>query len=263
MKPTTGAIYLVEGRPSEKGRQAIVELNGTESIDILPKEYNASSKVHEYGGGAATVSTDGNIIFTDSNTDGVFRLTPSGEVTEIIKGDRKLRFADFNAHPSDTSTILAIQEDHRGKEVINTVAVINAQTKEARVVVQGADFYTHPKFSPDGKKISWIQWTHPDMPWTGTQLYIANWNNGSIEKATKIAGKAREESIVQPKWLFDGSLMFASDRTGFWQLYRCDFNTFHVEQLVVDGFQDADLGSREIVLGLYVVPQPLDVDMLI
>jgi hypothetical protein len=230
-----------------------VQFKGNESTDILPPQYNASGKIHEYGGGAAAVSPDGNIIFTDSNTDGVFSLDPfSSEVTEIIKGDSKLRFGNFCSHPMDLDTILAVQEDHRGEEVINTVVVIDKKTKEARVVVHGADFYSHPKFSPDGKRISWVQWIHPDMPWTGSELYVADWKDGSVEDKKKIAGQARVESIVQPKWLFDGSLMFVSDRTGFWQLYRYEVESFKVEELVIEGFQNADLGAREIVLGLYV-----------
>ncbi|PMD29671.1 alpha/beta-hydrolase [Hyaloscypha variabilis F] len=248
--PKSGAIYLIEGRPSEKGRHAIVQFKGNETTDILPPQYNANGKIHAYGGGAAAVSPDGNIIFTDSNTDGVFSLDPfSSEVTEIIKGDSKLRFGNFCSHPIDLDTILAVQEDHRGEEVINTVVVIDKKTKEARVVVHGADFYSHPKFSPDGKKISWVQWIHPDMPWTGSELYVADWKDGSVKDKKNIAGQARVESIVQPKWLFDGSLMFVSDRTGFWQLYRYEGESFKVEELVIEGFQNADLGAREIVLG--------------
>lgn len=197
---------------------------------------------------------DGKIIFTDSNTDGVFTLSPSsGEVAEILPGDSKLRFADFCSHPIDSDLILAVQEDHRGEEVINTVALIDKKSKEARVVVQGADFYSHPKFSPDGKRVSWVQWMHPDMPWTGSELYVADWNDGITENEKKIAGEARVQSIVQPKWLFDGSLMFVSDQSGFWQVYRYDVKTLEAEQLVIEGFENADLGAREVMLGLYVV----------
>jgi len=229
-------------------------MKGTNSIDILPKEFNAHCKIHEYGGGAMTVGGDGNIIFTDGNTDGVFKMNPaSREVTEIVKGDSKVRFADFNVNPSDHHAILSVQEDHRGAgEVVNNIALLNTQTNEAHVVVQGADFYTHPKFSPNGKKVSWVQWNHPDMPWTGSELYIADWKNGSIENATKIAGQARVESIVQPKWLFDGSLMFASDKTGFWQVYVCNPGDLTLRRFNISGFEDVDLGAREIQMGLYV-----------
>jgi Tol biopolymer transport system component len=200
------------------------------------------------------VDSDGNIIFTDGNTDGVFCLSPSrGEVEEIVAGDSKVRFADFGPHPLDSQIILAVQEDHREKEVENRVVVIDKKSKEACVVVQGADFYSHPKFSPDGRRVSWVQWMHPDMPWTGSELYVADWKDGIVGEKTKIAGKAGEECIVSPKWLFDGSLMFASDKTGFWQVYRYDVTTNQVEQLVTEGFEDADLGAREVLLGLYVV----------
>ena len=53
-----GNIFFLEGRPSEKGRNAIVKMRDEKSKCILPVEYNARSKVHEYGGGAYTVSKD-------------------------------------------------------------------------------------------------------------------------------------------------------------------------------------------------------------
>lgn len=240
-----------------------MQFKGTESIDILPKQYSASSKVHEYGGGEAALDSDGNIIFTDGNTNGVLSLSPStGEVKELIKGDSKLRFADFCSHPTDSDITIAVHEDHHASEVINNVAVIDKKSKEAKVVVEGADFYSHPKFSPDGKRVSWVQWKHPDMPWTGSELYVADWKDGGIVNKTKIAGQARVESIVQPKWLFDGTLMFASDRTGFWQIYSCDVETLQVEQFVIEGFQNADLGAREVFLGLYVQSKLLYIGVL-
>jgi dipeptidyl aminopeptidase/acylaminoacyl peptidase len=136
--------------------------------------------------------------------------------------------------------------------VENKVVVIDGKAKEARVAIQGADFYSHPKFSPDGKRVSWVQWMHPDMPWTSSELYVAEWKDGAVGERRKIAGKPREECVVQPKWLFDGSLMFVSDKTGFWQVYRLDIETGKVEHLIIEGFEDADLGAREYILGLYV-----------
>ncbi len=228
-----------------------MELTGTESIDIIPKEYNAQTKVHEYGGGAATVSPDGSIIFNDFYSDGVFIRAPSGETKEILKGvpESKLRFADFDVHPKDQNIIAAVQEEHRGKDVINTLAVIDVKKQKADIIVEGADFYSHPKFSHDGKKISWIQWDHPDMPWTGTELYVADWDGSKVGKAVKIAGQARKESIAQPKWHVDDTLLFCSDRTGFWQLYRSDGKSSDVELLPVEVFEEAELRGREFILG--------------
>jgi Tol biopolymer transport system component len=208
--------------------------------------------VHEYGGGAvSTSSPDGSIIFNDGTSDGVFIRTPSGEIKEILAGasDGKLRYADFDVHPKDHGTIAAVQEEHRGKEVINTLAVIDSQTKKAKIIVEGADFYSYPKFSHDGKRICYLQWNHPDMPWTGTELYVADWDGTKIGTPTKIAGQARTESVAQPKWHDDDTLLFCSDRTGFWQLYRSDGKSTNVERLPVKGYEKAELGGRVSTLG--------------
>ncbi|CZS91258.1 related to dipeptidyl aminopeptidases/acylaminoacyl-peptidases [Rhynchosporium graminicola] len=250
--PTSGKIYLIEGRPAEKGRQVIVEVRGPETIDLLPAQYSARSKVHEYGGAAATLSPDGDLIFVDHSTNGVFSLSPKGEVTEILAGNPNLRYANFDMHPQDTHLIIAIQEDHSAPllvDAVNTLVVIHSRTKKAEIVVKGADFYSQAKFSPDGKKLSWLQWSHPDMPWTGSEVHVANWENGKVGKTTKVAGKAREESISMPKWHIDNTLLFASDRTGFWQLYRYDPVSENTTYLHLKGYEDAEMGCREFGLG--------------
>jgi hypothetical protein len=241
----------VESRPSEKGRCAIVELSvDGGSTDRLPQEYNARSKIHEYGGGAVSMSSNGHIIFTDSETGGVFRLAPARGITEeIIKGDMNFRYGDFDPNKSETHFIIAIQEEHREKEVINTIVVLNAESKKAEIVVEGADFYSHPKFSYDGKKLSWIQWNHPDMPWTGTELYVADWKDGKVENVVKVAGQARDESINQPKWHFDGTLLFSSDISGFWQLYQYNPKTNKSEQLLLKGYEETEMAGGEFIIG--------------
>jgi hypothetical protein len=135
----------VEGRPAEKGRCCIVEQRGTESIDILPSEYNARSKVHEYGGGACIASPDGSLIFADASTSGVFRLKSVDDVQPIVNASAEFRYADFDVHPLQTNLILAVQEDHSGPTVENRVALINSDTKSVKVVCQGADFYSAKK----------------------------------------------------------------------------------------------------------------------
>lgn len=208
--------------------------------------------MHEYGGAAvSTSSPDGSIIFNDGTSDGIFLRSPSGEVKEIIAGapDSKLRYADFDVHPKDHGIIAAVQEEHRGKEVINTIAVIDANTKKATTIVEGADFYSHPKFSPDGKRISYLTWDHPDMPWTGSELYVAEWDGTRAGKPIKIAGQARTESVSQPKWHDENTLLFCSDRTGFSQLYRSDGKSSKVEHLTLKGLEEAEIGGREFILG--------------
>jgi len=241
----------VEGRPVEKGRCAIVEVTSDGgTIDLLPKEYNARSKVHEYGGGAATLAPDGRFVFTDANANGIFYLSPNGEVEEIISGDPTLRYADFDVSSTEPHWILAVQEFHREDgEVLNTIVAIDSRTKITKIVVSGADFYSHPRFSPDGKRVAWMQWVNPDMPWTGSEVYVGDWHEAEVRNIKYIAGKAGLESVCQPRWHFDGSLLFENDPTGFWQLYRYDFETEKVEHIHLKGYEKVDVGARQVRVG--------------
>lgn len=238
------------GDPSKAGRCTVYFLGqgDAKTDDFLPEQYNISTKVHEYGGGAVSIFPSMDLLFNDSRTNGVFRSTPEAGAKELIKGDKQVRYADFDTNPKVDGLFLAVEEDHREKEVVNRI--IACDQEGVRTVVQGADFYSHPKFDSSGSHISWMQWNHPDMPWIGTEVFIADWNGGKISTIVKIAGQARKESISQPKWHFDGSFLFCSDKSGFWQLYQYDLGTKSVKHLVIKGFEDAEIGVREVQLGL-------------
>jgi dipeptidyl aminopeptidase/acylaminoacyl peptidase len=93
-------------------------------------------------------------------------------------------------------------------------------SKRVEVIVSGNDFYSSPRLSPDFKQLAWLSWNHPNMPWDGTELWVADVSdNASVTGANRIAGGI-DESIFQPKWSPDGVLYFVSDRSGWWNLYR-------------------------------------------
>jgi hypothetical protein len=89
------------------------------------------------------------------------------------------------------------------------------------------------------------------MPWTGTVLYTADWSDSSgmpqITNTRKIAGKSMSESIAQPRWGTDDTLFFASDRSGFWQLFS--LNSGNVKAIVLKDLQEADFAIAEWQLG--------------
>ena len=237
-------------RSDENGRSAIVEYSEAGRRDVLPKEYSAATRVHEYGGSSFAVSAStGHIAFADFNSNSVFNIDPETTIVQaIVEKDDKNYFADFDIDPKDPRWVIAIKEDHHSDmidEVINTLVVIDSSSKKVANIAQGADFYTFPRFSPDSKTICWIQWDHPNMPWLDTELWLADWNDGSVSNARKIAGE--KESITQPKWGKDGSLFYASDRSGFWQLYqRRGDGTRHVH---VKGLEEAEFVGPDWFLG--------------
>lgn len=149
---------------------------------VLPAGYSARSRVYEYGGGAyAILASSGDngplIIFSNFSDCSVQILNvDTQKVTCLLEKSDMLRYADFAAHPSPGSPwVLAVQEDHTSAaapdQVRNYVVAIDTETGEVRRAVEGANFYMYPSFSPDGKKIAWVQWDFPDMPWSGVTLH--------------------------------------------------------------------------------------------
>ena len=60
-------------------------------------------------------------------------------------------------------------------DVVNEIVVLDTSGELApRVLVTGPDFVSDPRISPDGARLCWLQWSHPDMPWDGTELCVAD-----------------------------------------------------------------------------------------
>jgi dipeptidyl aminopeptidase/acylaminoacyl peptidase len=118
-----------------------------------------------------------------------------------------------------------VREDHtdpRG-EVVNALVAIDLTGEgPGEVLVGGSDFYASPRLSPDGTRLAWFAWNHPDMPWVATELWVAAIGpDGRHETPRRTAGGAGE-SIFQPEWSPDGHLYVVSDRSGWWNLYRAE-----------------------------------------
>lgn len=213
--------YWVEGRPAEQGRCVVVRRTPDGRIDdVTPAPYNARTRVHEYGGGAFAVL--GGTVFFSSFADQRLYRQPAGAPPEPLTPAADLRYAD-GVFDRARRRLICVREDHTvaGREAINTiVGVARESDAGGRVLVSGHDFYSSPRVSPDGSRLAWLAWNHPNMPWDGAELWVgALAEDGSVGGARCVAGGARE-SIFQPEWSPDGVLHFVSDRTGWWNLYR-------------------------------------------
>jgi dipeptidyl aminopeptidase/acylaminoacyl peptidase len=144
--------------------------------------------------------------------------------------------------------LICVREDHivAGREAVNTLVSIDLKDgKDTRVLVCGNDFYASPRLSPDGSRLAWLTWNHPNMPWDGSELWVGELQaDGSLGRLEQVAG-GREESIFQPEWSPDGTLHFVSDRTGWWNLYR--WRNRQVEPLCEKA---AEFGRPQWVFGL-------------
>jgi dipeptidyl aminopeptidase/acylaminoacyl peptidase len=214
------AIYWIEGRPAEGGRNVIVRWTAAGGgEDLIAAPFNARTRVHEYGGGDYTVAA-GVVYFSNYADQRLYRQRP-GEAPEPLTPEAALRYADLALDPR-RGRLLCVREDHRevGREAVNTLVAVPLAGGESTVLIEGNDFYSTPRLSPDGRQLAWLTWNHPNMPWNGNELWLADVaGDGSLTNRRLVAGGPRE-SIYQPEWSPAGVLHFISDRTGWWNLYR-------------------------------------------
>ncbi len=214
-------LYWIETRPTEKGRYLIVKRTPDgKTVDFTPMPFNARTRVHEYGGGSFVV--DCGVVYFSNFADQRLYRQVGGSEPQAITLDADLRYAD-GVIDRDRNRMICVREDHTvgGREAENTLVSIDLNGKSDQLILAGGhDFFSSPRLSPDGSHLAWLTWDHPNMPWDGTQLWVAEINEGGLlENKIPIAGGANE-SIFQPEWSPEGVLHFVSDRTGWWNLYR-------------------------------------------
>jgi len=215
-----GAIYWIEARPAQGGRNVIVCRDTDGSVrDVLPAPYDARTRVHEYGGGAYAVA-DGTLYFSHYGDQRLYRMAP-GEAPVAITPPGARRYADMVVDRR-RARLVCVMEDHTaGGPPVNALVDIDIDGRRApRVLVDGSDFYAAPRLSPDGRELVWLSWNQPDMPWDATELQHAMLApDGTPVDARRIAG-GTSESVFQPSFAPDGTLYYVSDRSGWWNLYR-------------------------------------------
>jgi dipeptidyl aminopeptidase/acylaminoacyl peptidase len=213
-------LYWSELRPAEGGRNVLIRrAPDGRAVEVTPPGFNVRTTVHEYGGGAYTVDS-GTVYFSNFADQRLYRQERDGQPHPITpEGDT--RYAD-GVIDRRRGRLICVCEDHRGEgEAVNTIVALALDgSAAAQVLAQGADFYSTPRLSPDGPRLAWLAWNHPNLPWDGTELWVGTiGEDGSIAGAARMAGGA-DESIFQPEWSPGGVLHFVSDRSGWWNLYR-------------------------------------------
>lgn len=225
-------LWWLETRPDQDGRAAVLRLRDGRVREVSEPTANVRSRVNEYGGGPMDVR-DGVLVYCDDSDRTVKLRTPDGTVRPLTAGDEQVRYGDLRVYPS-IPAVLAVREDHRveGEPEHTIVALEWPRTDGAagaeHVLCRGADFYANPALSPAGQ-LAWIEWRHPAMPWDSTLLKVGNLRRGdiwSIEEIRLVAGRENAGldgvAVQHPRWLTDGSLVYVSDASGYFQLSEWD-----------------------------------------
>ena len=241
-----GNLYWNELRPD--GRAVVVRRTEEGEIaDVTPPGYDVRTRVHEYGGSDFTVS-DGVVYFSNFADQHLYRQL-SGGAPQLLASQEGMRYADA-VLDRRRGRMIVVREDHTtgDAQAVNTLVTIDlASGGSGEVLVSGSDFYASPCISPNGETFAWLTWNHPNMPWDGTELWLAELGqNGTLANAHLLAG-GPDESIFQPCWSPQGDLYFVSDRTGFWNLYRWDAGTSEVAALHP---MEAEFGLPQWIFGM-------------
>ncbi|XP_034674851.1 uncharacterized protein LOC117906029 isoform X1 [Vitis riparia] len=230
-----GRLIFLESRPTESGRSVLVKESGKageEPIDITPKEFSVRTVAQEYGGGAFKISGD-TVIFSNYKDQRLYKQSISSEYSSPSPitpdyGGPAVCYAD-GVFDSRFDRFITVREDRRESSLnpITTIVAIDLRDnniQEPKVLVAGNDFYAFPRLDPKGERLAWIEWSHPNMPWDKTELWVGYISeNGDICKRTCVAGFDPKllESPTEPKWSSKGELFFITDRKcGFWNLHR-------------------------------------------
>ncbi|MFI1334869.1 prolyl oligopeptidase family serine peptidase [Streptomyces sp. NPDC020845] len=239
-------VWWTAPRPDEGGRRTLMRLRpGGAEISALPAPWNVRSRVMEYGGlpwAAVPRPAGGPLVvfahFADQRLYAYEPDDPTGApprpLTPVSAVGGGLRWADLRLH-ADRGEVWGVLEEFTGegptdvRRVIAAVPLDGSAADDRTAVRELTDvrhrFVTGPQLSPDGRRVAWIAWDHPQMPWDGTVVMVAEvTEDGRFQGVRPVVGET-DESVVQVEWAADGTLLFVSDLSGWWQLQRIDPDT--------------------------------------
>jgi dipeptidyl aminopeptidase/acylaminoacyl peptidase len=256
----SGEIYWLEGRPQERGRSVLVRagIGSEDNVDVTPAPFNARTRVHEYGGGAWLV--DKGVLYFSNFADGrLYRLEADSAEPQPLTPEPSgqsggWRFAD-GIIDAGRNRWIGVREDHTaGGEPVNAIVGVDVAGRggePVNILVDGHDFFSSPRLSPDGRRLIWLTWDHPNMPWNGTTLYLAELDDaGAVSGEPEIIAGGPDESIFQPEWSPDGNaVLFVSDRSDWWNLYRFELATRESRPIVP---MAAEFAAPQWVFGMSI-----------
>lgn len=220
--PLSNSLLWTESRPNEGGRVALVArgVDG-EMRELLAADGSVRTRVHEYGGGALAARGQ-RIIFSSDRDRRLHTMELDGTGQRALTPEGPFSWSDADISPDDRF-LICVREDHsQPGEPTNELVRIALDGSEISTIVSGRDFVAAPRISPDGRKLAWIAWDHPNMPWDDSELWqVSIDTDGQPGTPEHVAG-GTNESVFQPEWSPDGVLHFVSDANGWWNLYRLE-----------------------------------------
>ena len=218
-----GGVWWLEHSYDTGGSRVMHATSAGTARPVTPEYVDVGTLAWEYGGGSYLVTATGAVVYSGRDDQRLYQVRPGGTpqpLTPPPPDPRAVRFADGSA-AADGRWAAYVRETHRPDEPVRheVVAVSLGGSWTPRLLAAGEDFYAAPRISPDGSKLAWLSWRKPRMPWDGTELWVADVSADlTLAEPVLIAG-GDTESVLTPLWSPDGVLHWASDASGWWNLY--------------------------------------------
>jgi len=244
-------LWWDEVRPTEAGRTLVVS---RQHGDILKSPWSAKSQVHEYGGLSwlgIVLQGHSMLAFVNKADQRIYITKPMGEPQPLSPespAGQSHRYIDMIAVGDE---IWCIREVHKEGRVERDLVALSLNLKGVgalRILEASSHFYAHPRLSADGRYLCWIAWEHPQMPWDGTELRVAEVSNGQLSNVRVLAGDV-QTSCLSPEWGPHNELYFICDKSGWWNLWQVDLRgqlTHLIEEASEWGFPLWQLGMRAL-----------------
>ena len=244
-------LWWDEVRPTEAGRTLVVS---RQHGDILKSPWSAKSQVHDYGGLSwlgIVLQGHSMLAFVNKADQRIYITKPMGEPQPLSPespAGQSHRYIDMIAVGDE---IWCIREVHKEGRVERDLVALSLNLKGVgalRILEASSHFYAHPRLSADGRYLCWIAWEHPQMPWDGTELRVAEVSNGQLSNVRVLAGDV-QTSCLSPEWGPHNELYFICDKSGWWNLWQVDLRgqlTHLIEEASEWGFPLWQLGMRAL-----------------
>jgi dipeptidyl aminopeptidase/acylaminoacyl peptidase len=178
---------------------------------------SVGTSIHAYGGGAYA-STPAGLVVVSADDQRLYRAGPDGTAHPITSPSDD-RYGDRRTLGS--AALICVRERPGGPDDLVVLPVDGSAPP--RVVHEGHDFYACPRPAHDGRQLAWITWDDPNLPWDGSDLWVADLLGSGLDirlGPVRRIGGGPDESVTQPEWGPEGTLHFISDRSGWWNLHR-------------------------------------------
>lgn len=236
-------------REERSGRGVLVAQDGVSAHRDLTDAVSVRARVG-YGGGDFAVGQDC-VVFADQQSGRLCRLALSGgHPTPITPAFG--RFSSPAISP-DGRHVLFVNSTER-KDVVGVVDLDGQHWPQ--ILASGHDFFMQPTWSDDGRRIAWIAWDHPNMPWDGSRAWMAEMSirDGRLPESCgvpKCIAGGDDVAVSQPVFTADGlSLILVCDANGWGQVTTFNLATGDSSAAVAP---DTEFGTPAWLQGMRTV----------